>query len=762
MVTQYVINTPLINYFFYNAPTIQDGPNVPLAGGKLYFYDDSDHSIELPTYSSVFDPNNPVVNTNPVTLGPAGECPIFYLEDRFYFIKIYDANDVFQRSISHYNPGESSGGLGEEITNYIPNGQFRLHNDLPAEGDFEAGELREAVTSIAYGGWTANIPADSTSKNFVTFVRYNEWTDDPHASPRYALNFICTDVDTGDGFKDIRLTYDDVNKFANTNSYTVSIAAKDNNFSEIPVKLILLKNYGTDGDTEEETLLTTFNFTAQETQFSHSFSFGSNSGKVIGPLNDDFVSLIFRLPSDESSNILITDALQENGNNLSPTYPQTTERQDIVVSLGGGFPIPNPDGSDIGLYPMLTKDGWQYDRSWVGFGVVDTVGYTEDTCPVGWRLTSGATIKYTDYFSNGVPCKRLGDKYWNLIGNYYEYPPLDYINCEQIAAAMQNIKITNLTGGTITAPADGVVPTGFTFSNVHTGNNYAVTGYCSPNGLFIRMNNVGVFANPSAGTSGFTVSVFRGSAGVNGIVAVSDLTAASGLAGKYFTFSNPSTLFYVWFKVDGVGSDPTPGGTGIEVDLKSTYSEIEVCQSVSDSISGRNISNILTLAASSIPESSYWEFSSIIDDFYVWYKKDGVGTDPLVSGKSGIQIDISSGDTNVQVSMKTTISINRVYYALPNYFDMFLRGKDNGRGLDPNVGTRFNIFSRSVGDQIGTIEFDDLVAHSHPYATVAFDVESASGGAVDNVTGAVTMVTNESGNEENRPLNIYVNYLVKY
>ncbi len=246
MVTRYVINTPLINYFFYNAPTIQDGPNVPLAGGKLYFFDDADHSVELPTYSSVFDPNNPVVNTNPVTLGAAGECPIFYLEDRLYFITIYDANNVFQRSISHYNPGESSGGLGEEITNYISNGQFRLHNDLPAEGDFEAGELREAVTDIAYGGWTANIPEGSTSKNFVNFIRYNEWTSNPQASPRYALNFICTDVDTGDAFKDIRLTYNDVNKFANTNSYTVSIAAKDNNFSEIPVKLILLKNYGTE------------------------------------------------------------------------------------------------------------------------------------------------------------------------------------------------------------------------------------------------------------------------------------------------------------------------------------------------------------------------------------------------------------------------------------------------------------------------------------------------------------------------------------
>lgn len=40
-------------------------------------------------------------------------------------------------------------------------------------------------------------------------------------------------------------------------------------------------------------------------------------------------------------------------------------------------------------------------------------------------------------------------------------------------------------------------------------------------------------------------------------------TAATGLGGKYFTFNDGTTAWYVWFTVDGVGSNPSPGGTGI-------------------------------------------------------------------------------------------------------------------------------------------------------------------------------------------------------
>ena len=45
-------------------------------------------------------------------------------------------------------------------------------------------------------------------------------------------------------------------------------------------------------------------------------------------------------------------------------------------------------------------------------------------------------------------------------------------------------------------------------------------------------------------------------------------TAASTLSGgEYFTLSSPTTDYYVWYEKGGAGADPTPGGTGIKVDI---------------------------------------------------------------------------------------------------------------------------------------------------------------------------------------------------
>lgn len=52
---------------------------------------------------------------------------------------------------------------------------------------------------------------------------------------------------------------------------------------------------------------------------------------------------------------------------------------------------------------------------------------------------------------------------------------------------------------------------------------------------------------------------------------VTDLTfvndSSKSYQSKYFTIHSDSTSYYVWYDVDSGGVDPTPGGTGIEVDI---------------------------------------------------------------------------------------------------------------------------------------------------------------------------------------------------
>lgn len=61
-------------------------------------------------------------------------------------------------------------------------------------------------------------------------------------------------------------------------------------------------------------------------------------------------------------------------------------------------------------------------------------------------------------------------------------------------------------------------------------------------------------------------------------------TAATGLGGKYFTFNDGTTAWYVWFTVDGVGTNPNPGGTGILCAVLGTDTNAQVATKIQAAI----------------------------------------------------------------------------------------------------------------------------------------------------------------------------------
>lgn len=66
-----------------------------------------------------------------------------------------------------------------------------------------------------------------------------------------------------------------------------------------------------------------------------------------------------------------------------------------------------------------------------------------------------------------------------------------------------------------------------------------------------------------------------------GVAAVDSVTTGAGntagLAGSYWTISNPTTDYYVWYTVDGAGANPAPvGRTGIPVAVLSTDTAAQV------------------------------------------------------------------------------------------------------------------------------------------------------------------------------------------
>lgn len=58
--------------------------------------------------------------------------------------------------------------------------------------------------------------------------------------------------------------------------------------------------------------------------------------------------------------------------------------------------------------------------------------------------------------------------------------------------------------------------------------------------------------------------------------------------------------------------------------------------------------------------SSYWTFQSAEDahKYYAWYNVDSGGTDPAVTGRTGIEVDIASGDTANTVASATRTALS--------------------------------------------------------------------------------------------------------
>jgi hypothetical protein len=116
-------------------------------------------------------------------------------------------------------------------------------------------------------------------------------------------------------------------------------------------------------------------------------------------------------------------------------------------------------------------------------------------------------------------------------------------------------------------------------------------------------------------------------------------------------------------------------------------------------------------------------------------------------------------------------------FLLPDYRGLFLRGVDGGRGLDPDSGIRTGSGPNgtgNTGDAVGSFEACQFQEHEHGLPAPL----TAQGGGGPQLTGvnpvppilnqttgvicaAGTADSTECYGQETRPVNIYVNFLIK-
>ena len=102
-------------------------------------------------------------------------------------------------------------------------------------------------------------------------------------------------------------------------------------------------------------------------------------------------------------------------------------------------------------------------------------------------------------------------------------------------------------------------------------------------------------------------------------------------------------------------------------------------------------------------------------------------------------------------------------FNLPDYRGEFIRGRANGSANDPDRATRTDRGDTTTGDNVGTKQTDGFKAH--PHTQDYHNTGGAAGWGIyginsDTLQGAQT--SSSTGGNETRPINIYVQFCIKY
>jgi len=121
-------------------------------------------------------------------------------------------------------------------------------------------------------------------------------------------------------------------------------------------------------------------------------------------------------------------------------------------------------------------------------------------------------------------------------------------------------------------------------------------------------------------------------------------------------------------------------------------------------------------------------------------------------------------------------------FNVPDLRGRFIRGwnaNQTGEARDPdasaaiaNGGRKASMSGGDSGDKIGSLQFDDIKAHTHPEKTVAnsppYNVQGTTSGGygwpnavTDTTTGTMRLTDGILSGKETRPANVYLNYIIK-
>ncbi len=810
---KYVIASDLESYF------VDKLTGFPLRGGIITYYSDNDRVTKKPIYQIVSpSPGNYsyVVLPNPIILSNEGTfqdgngnniIPYYYPYDangkiELYYITVTDANGSTQFTRvawPNISASGSSGSSGSE-TNFIPNGQFVVHNNIVYSTSlpitplsppiivipFGSATLDEQI--IAPGGWSFRRTHGGTSTFNNSFVRLSTGITGIFDFPRYAFNFVCTNFNVSDTFRDLTVQFANVNTFSGgsptvgNQPYTFYFAGKSNDSNTYVMQVYLIQYFGTGGSPSAPivTPLLTESLTPSYQSFNVPIANIPANAGTLGTNDDDYVAIAIRGPASPWS-VQMTDFALVFGNVPLTSFPVETQAEMLDDALFAGLPIPSATGSDLYLPLVSTPSGLAFSHSEIGSIIASIV----PTAGVGLLPCTGGQYQTNQYSTDGIPYSRLQALIYSTgLGLPIYGTGLNYVTAYQELGTVSFLVLTLNSFGVATVPTEGSTPTGMSFIQLSaiSTTGYGVHAYStSLTSIAVRGSLQGAVIAVADGIgtpSGFTFAQLINNANRKQVFTVSGFTTAAALAvgsgpANYWTFTTGLTApqgFYVWYKVNGIGDNPAPSGfnNGIQINLIGSETAGDVAAITFGTLNGGWTYLIATNTG--IPNNSFFTFSGNAGSkYYVWYNVNSGGTDPLVSGAQGIQVKLATGFTAAQASTATIKAINNFSFAVPDLRGMFLRGYDTGAIWDYEEGTRFgNAYGLFGSATVGTFEFDMFAEHSHTFNTTRSSAVASPSTGDDTFLGGEVIANvystaiNLTGGQETVPVNANVYWYIKY
>lgn len=734
--------------------TVFDVDGKLAVGAQIFTY----RSVNKTERKATFvDPAGEFAAPNPITLDSIGQISyeIYWNDDEKYYIEIYDAQGRFIRSFDGFPSTGGGGGsttVGIDFQNHLMNGQFR----------FWYKTLYEPLTATPLEiapYWTFQ-KSNASAIDKITINRLN-LGDATEGSPIYEVNYICTSQGAGELYKDFIQKISDVRTFEQSN---ITLSGQFYSDSAKSIGVYLRQNFGTGGSPSPQIDLPieTFNLTGgfREKKYGHKFV-PSVGGKTLGTNGDDYIAIVIRMPLDSTCNIKFTNLYLASTDKVLP-YPRLTKEEEDSKLLGGL--IPQIAEGDEGK-AIVVGDDFKYN-------LVHTVPvgaympYAGLRLPVGFLYCRGAT------YSISQDAKRY-ERLYNSIEGHYGYG----LNSWIARSGSNNVVIANTIADAVNIAAAGT--SGFIVTTPNAGlaseerfKIIACQAFAA-NELLIRSLARGVTIAANKQSALAIASTYRA-----GSTAVFDYTrlvfkAASAMAGgQYFFISSPTINYAFWYAIDGAGGDPAiTGRTSVKIDILSTDTAEQVAVKTMYRLGGYQITNVQTVAATAVAAGSYFTINTTVSQYYVWFKKDSVGTDPKVAGRLGMEVDILTADTPTIIATKVAARLNKEFFQVPNLSDAFIRGRTSTGELYDSAGTRIG------GTNQGSIEFDEVISHTHAWAFHHDKAQDTTGTGsfannpspdqlqtvvanVDTLHGG-TLPAGQGGSET-RPYNIYSDYIIKY